>query len=131
MVGEFDQSNSALTVAKSELGVPSGLRPQRAKSQEWVLEALRGQFDLVYVTMSGAGGTWGEEGLAGLYLAVGVCSLIVGDKDPIPAGGIGDALTGRIVVLVGQWCALDVLAQSHSSARVDVVVVVVSLRHAG
>ncbi len=81
--------------------------------------------------MSGAGGTWGEEVLAGQYLTVGVCSLIVGDKDPIPAGGIGDVLTGRIVVLVGQWRALDVLARSHSSERADVVVVVVSLRHAG
>jgi hypothetical protein len=131
MVGELDQSSSGLTAAKSELRVPSGLRPQRAKSQGYVLEALSRQFDLVYVTMWGAGGTWGEEGLAGLYLAVGVCSLIVGDKDPIPAGGIGDALTGRIVVSVEHWCALDVLARSHSSARVDVVVVVVSLRHAG
>jgi hypothetical protein len=77
--------------------------------------------------MFGAGGTLGE-GPAGLCLAAGVCSLIVDDKDPIPAGGIGDALTGRIVVMAGQWRALDVLARSHSSARVDVVVVV-SLRH--
>ena len=82
------------------------------------------------MTILGAGGTWGEEGLAGLHPAAGVCSLIVGDKDPIPAGGIGDVLTGQIVVLVGQWCALDVLARSHSSARADVVVVVVSPRHA-
>jgi hypothetical protein len=51
MVGELDQSN-ALTVAKSELGVPSGLRPQRAKTHGYVqLEAVREQFDLVYVTM--------------------------------------------------------------------------------
>jgi hypothetical protein len=128
MVGELDQSSSTLTAAKSELGVPSGLRPQWAKTQGYVQEDSRRQFDLIYVKMSG-GGTWGE-GLAGLYLAVGVCSLIVGDKDPIPAGGIGDALTGRIVVLVGQRCALDVLARSHSSARVDVVVVG-SLLHAG
>ena len=131
MVGELDQS-SALTAAKSELGVPSGLRPQRAKTHGYVvLEAVRRQFDLVYVTMLGAGGTWGEEGLAGLYLTAGVCSLIVDDKDPIPAGGIGDVLTGRIVVSVGQCCALCVLVRSHLSARADVVVVVVSLRHAG
>lgn len=78
--------------------------------------------------VSEAGGTWGEE-LAGPHLAAGVCSSTVGDKDPIPAGGIEDALTGQIVVLMGQRCALDVLAQSHLSARVDVVVVV-SLRHA-
>lgn len=129
MVGELDQSSSALTAVKSELEVPSGLRPQQAKSQGYVPEALR-QFDLVYEKMSGAGGTWEEE-LAVLYLAAGVCSLIVGDKDPIPAGGIGDALTGRIVVLAGQWHALGVLARSHLSARADVVVVVVSLRHAG
>jgi hypothetical protein len=78
--------------------------------------------------MSEAGGTWGE-GFAALYLAAGVCSLIVGDKDPIPVGGIGGALTSRIVVMVGQWYGLDVSARSHSSARVDVVVVV-SVRHA-
>jgi len=47
MVGELDQSSSALTAAKSELGVPSGLRPQRAKTQGYVLEALRRQSDLV------------------------------------------------------------------------------------
>jgi len=40
--------------------------------------------------------------VAGLYLAAGVCTLIVGDKDPIPAGGIGDVLTGQIIVFVGQ-----------------------------
>jgi hypothetical protein len=79
--------------------------------------------------MSGAGGTWGE-GFVALYPAAGVCSLIAGDKDPILAGGIGGVLRGRIVALVGQWHALDVLEQSHSSARVDVVVVVVSVRHA-
>ena len=127
-MGELDQSSNALTAAKSELGVPSGLRPQRAKTQEYVPETVRRQFDLVYVKMSGVGGTWGE-GSAALYLALGVCSLIVGDKDPIPAGGIGGTLTGQKVVLVGQCYALDVLAQSHSSARVDVVVVV-SVRHA-
>ena len=80
--------------------------------------------------MSGAGGTWGK-GVAVLYLAAaGVCSLIAGDKDPIPAEGIGGVLTGRIVVMVGQWYVLDALAQSHLSAHVGVVVVV-SARHAG
>jgi len=57
MMGEVDQSSSALTAAKSELGVPSGRRPQRAKSQGYVPEGLRRQFDLVYVKMSEAGGT--------------------------------------------------------------------------
>lgn len=128
MTGGVDQSNNALTAAKSELRVPSGPRPQRAKFLRYVPEDLRLQFDLVYVKMSEAGGTWGEE-LAGPHRAAGVCSSTVGDKDPILAGGIGDALTGRIVVLAGQRCMLDVLARSHLSARVDVVVVE-SLRHA-
>jgi hypothetical protein len=48
-----------------------------------------------------AGGTGGK-GRAGLYLAAGVRSLAVGDKDPILAVGIGRAQTGPIVVLVGQ-----------------------------
>jgi hypothetical protein len=106
-MGEVDQSSSALTAAKSGLGVPSGLRPQWAKTQESVPVTLRRQFDQVYVKISGAGGTWGGE------FAAGECSLIAGDKDPNLAGGIGGALTGQIVVLVGQWYALDVLARSH------------------
>lgn len=102
MMGELDQSSSALTAGKSELGVPSGLRPQRgAKTQGYVPEALKRQFGLVYVKMSEAGGAWGE-GLAGPYLAAGVYTLTVGDKDPIPAGGIVDVLRGRIVVSVGE-----------------------------
>lgn len=128
MVGELDQSSS-VTAAKSEWVVPSGLRQHRVKTQGYVPEALKRQFDLVYAKTSGAGGTWGE-GPAELCLAADVCSLIVGDKDPIPAGGIGGALTGRIVVMVGKWRASGVLARSHSSERVDVVVVV-SLRHEG
>lgn len=128
-MGEFDQSSSALTAAKLELGVPSGPRPQLAKTQEYVPEPPRGQFDLIYVKISVAGGSWDGE-FAALYLAAGVWSLIVGDKDPILAGGIGGALTSRIVVLVGQLYALDVLARNHLSARVDVVVVVSSGRHA-
>ena len=100
-MGELDQSSSALTAGKSESGVPSGLRPQRAKTQGYVPEALRRQFGLVFVKMSEAGGAWGE-GLAGPYLAAGVYTLTVGDKDPIPAGGIVDVLTGRIVVSVGE-----------------------------
>ena len=99
MMGGPDPSSGDLTAAKSELAVLSGLRTQRAWIQGYGLVTRERRFGLVYVKASN--GTEGKG--AGLYLAVG-------DKDPIPAAGIGATQTGRVVVSVGLRCAVDVSA---------------------
>ena len=101
MAGELDPSGSGLTSAKSELEVPSGLRSPRSSTLGYAPVTWERRFGLVYVKVLVAGETGGK-GRAGLYPAAGVRSLAVGDKDPIPAVGIGRAQMSRIVVLVGQ-----------------------------